>query len=78
VKREQSSLGITPYELSKLFPVILTEHNPEWKVNYIKEKELIESIIGKENIARISHFGSTSVPGLTVLTFHRKQLSGQR
>lgn len=51
-------------ELGKLFPIIITEHNPEWKKLYESEKTAIENVVGKESIARISHYGSTAVPNL--------------
>ena len=56
--------GVTPEMRTKLFPVILVEHNPRWFDNYLIEKAFIERILGKENIVRISHYGSTAVPGL--------------
>ena len=56
--------NVTPEMRTKLFPIILEEHNPQWLDNYLIEKSLIERILGKENIIRISHYGSTSVPGL--------------
>lgn len=52
------------HELGKLFPIIITEHNPEWKKLYEKERTVIENAVGKSSIVRISHFGSTAVPGL--------------
>jgi GrpB-like predicted nucleotidyltransferase (UPF0157 family) len=55
---------MTKEEVLRLFPVILTEHNPEWKQTYLKEKRLIEQSIGKQNILRMSHIGSTAVPGI--------------
>jgi len=56
--------GVTPEMRTKLFPVILVEHNPQWFDNYLIEKAFIERILGRENIVRISHYGSTAVPGL--------------
>lgn len=56
--------GMSLHELGKLFPIIITEHNPEWKKLYEKERIVIESAVGKSSIVRISHFGSTAVPGL--------------
>lgn len=55
---------MTNEELWALFPIIIEEHNEIWKINYIKEKELIEKQIGKQMIKRINHYGSTSVPNL--------------
>ena len=51
-------------ELGRLFPIIISEHNPEWKDLYISEKAILEQAIGIENIVRINHYGSTSIPGL--------------
>lgn len=50
---------------ARIYPVILSEYNPAWPVWYTEEKTNLERLIGVGNIARISHFGSTSVPGLT-------------
>lgn len=51
-------------ELGQLFPIIITEHNPQWKLLYASEKAAIEQAVGQKKIARISHIGSTAVPGL--------------
>lgn len=51
-------------ELWQLFPIILKEHNPEYSSWYLEEKESLVHIVGKNNIARINHIGSTSVKGL--------------
>ena len=50
---------------ARIYPIILSEYNPAWPEWYAEEKANLEQLIGTENIARISHFGSTSVPGLT-------------
>ncbi|MFX1236443.1 MAG: GrpB family protein [Promethearchaeota archaeon] len=55
---------MTNEELGMLFPIIIVEPNPEWKSLYSKEKSLIESILGSQNIIRIEHIGSTAVPNL--------------
>ena len=55
---------ITDEERAQLFPIILEEYNPAWAEWYIEEKANLERLIGIENIVRISHYGSTSVPGL--------------
>ena len=49
---------------ARIYPVILSEYNPAWPEWYIKEKANLEQLIGTESIAQISHYGSTSVPGL--------------
>lgn len=55
---------MTNEELWKLFPIILSEHNPIWKENYLTEKIVIEQAVGMQNIVRMNHYGSTSVPNL--------------
>lgn len=49
---------------ARIYPIILSEYNPAWPEWYAEEKTNLERLIGAEYIARISHFGSTSVPGL--------------
>lgn len=51
-------------ELWQLFPIILKEHNPEYKNWYLEEKNNLESILISEYIERINHIGSTAVPRL--------------
>jgi GrpB-like predicted nucleotidyltransferase (UPF0157 family) len=55
---------MTKEEMLRLFPVILCEHKPEWRDTYLQEKKLIERSVGKQNIVRMSHIGSTAVPGI--------------
>lgn len=47
-----------------MFPIILCEHNPVWKENYLKEKTVLEQAIGIRNIVRMNHYGSTAIPNL--------------
>ena len=54
---------MTLEELWELFPIILKEHNPLYKVWYAEEKENIEKILGNK-ITRINHIGSSAVKGL--------------
>ncbi len=54
---------VTAARLSELFPVLLEEHNPLWTDYYLGEKANLESVFGS-NLVRISHIGSSSVPGL--------------
>jgi GrpB-like predicted nucleotidyltransferase (UPF0157 family) len=61
---EKRLSDMTNEELWRLFPIILSEHDPAWPGKYIGERQNIERIAGNENIARVSHIGSTSVPGL--------------
>ena len=56
---------ITDEERARLFPIILSEYNPDWPRWYAEESEKLRCLIGEEHIVRISHIGSTAVPGLT-------------
>jgi GrpB-like predicted nucleotidyltransferase (UPF0157 family) len=51
-------------ELWKLFPIILKEHNPEYKIWYEEEKDKLKAILKEYDIYRTNHIGSTSVEGL--------------
>jgi GrpB-like predicted nucleotidyltransferase (UPF0157 family) len=51
-------------ELGKLFPIIISEPNPDWKKIFQAEKKEIEKGLGLKNIIRIEHIGSTAVPNL--------------
>lgn len=55
---------MTLEELWKLFPIILKEHNREYKNWYEIEKESLINCINKKNILRINHIGSSAVEGL--------------
>lgn len=55
---------MTNDELFRLFPIVISGHDPIWRENYLVEKSVIEKNIGIDNIVRISHYGSTAVPGL--------------
>lgn len=54
---------MTLEELWQLFPIILKEHNPEYKDWYdIEKRKLLSNF--SEIILRINHIGSTAVEGL--------------
>ncbi len=55
---------MTNEELWALFPIVLREHNPIWIKNYFSEKQVLEKTIGRKNIIRMNHIGSTVIPGL--------------
>ncbi|HOJ79068.1 MAG TPA: GrpB family protein [Bacillota bacterium] len=55
---------MTREELGKLFPIIISEPNPDWVSFYLTEKELILATIGPPNIVRIHHIGSTAIPNI--------------
>lgn len=59
----QDFTDVTAGDIARLFPVILETHNPEWIDYYRSEKEFLKSVFG-DLILRISHIGSSSVPGL--------------
>ena len=55
---------LTNEALWALFPIILVPHDPVWTERHAQERERIISVVRPENIVRISHIGSTAVPGL--------------
>jgi GrpB-like predicted nucleotidyltransferase (UPF0157 family) len=56
---------MTPEELGQLFPVAIVDYNQDWPKLYLKEKQKIINTVSPENISRMEHIGSTSVPGLS-------------
>ena len=62
MKRSLHSMSV--HELGRLFPVLLEESNPSWPELYAYERRRIEGSLGSGRILRITHIGSTSVPGL--------------
>ncbi len=59
----QDFSNVTKKMLSELFPVLLESHNPAWIDYFLVERDFLNSIFG-DKILRISHIGSSSVPGL--------------
>lgn len=55
---------MSPRELGALFPIVLAEYDPAWPARYAAEAALIETALGPGMLARISHIGSTAVPGM--------------
>ena len=55
---------MTLEELWELFPIILKEHNPQYKNWYDDEKYNILTAVKCEDIIRINHIGSSAVAGL--------------
>lgn len=55
---------MTLEELWELFPIILKEHNPQYKDWYEIERSSILMNIKADNILRINHIGSTVIRGL--------------
>ena len=51
-------------ELWRLFPIILSGSREEWAGLYRRERDLLAEAVDRTHIARISHIGSTAVPGL--------------
>lgn len=55
---------MTLEELWELFPIILKEHNSNYKDWYELEKEELLKCIDRRTIRRINHIGSSAVEGL--------------
>jgi len=51
-------------ELSQLFPIIISDPDPNWIALFNEEKMMIINSLGVQNIISIEHIGSTSVPNL--------------
>lgn len=51
-------------ELSQLFPIIISEPDPDWPGMFNEEESNIKKALGKQNIVRIEHIGSTAVSNL--------------
>lgn len=62
MKKQLSEMSLE--ELWELFPIILKEHNPQYKDWYEIEKQKILKSIKSENIVRINHIGSSAIEGL--------------
>ena len=56
---------LTKEEIGRLFPIEISQYDPNWPELYRQERELIENNIAPNLFSRIEHFGSTSVPGLS-------------
>lgn len=55
---------LTTGELGQLFPIFLTDYDPEWVESYLREKLIIIRTMDSGQIVSIEHIGSTSIPGL--------------
>lgn len=55
---------MTNEELGILFPIIISESNPDWIRLFQIEKIEIEKMLGKNNIISVEHIGSTAIPKL--------------
>ncbi|MDL2274062.1 GrpB family protein [Oscillospiraceae bacterium OttesenSCG-928-G22] len=61
----QKSLDdMTNEELWALFPIVLSESDPMYPDLFRLEASLLRDAIGFRSVARLSHIGSTAVPGL--------------
>lgn len=54
---------MTREELWQLFPIQLSDHNPDWPLWYEEERARLSAILG-DGVAGIDHIGSTYVKGL--------------
>ena len=60
---EKRVTDLTKEEIAKMFPVKLSSYDAEWKEIYKKERDRLLSTLNDE-ILRIEHFGSTSIPDM--------------
>ena len=52
---------LTKEDWNTLFPIELTDYNPNWKTIFEEEKQRIISKIGNQIILKIEHFGSSAI-----------------
>lgn len=62
MSKELSEMSLE--ELWRLFPIILTEHDPRWRDWYGEEAARLRAVLPVDEAARISHIGSTAVAGI--------------
>lgn len=62
-KRKYVFSQLSLKRLWQLFPIELSEPNPDWLAWYEEEAHELADLLGDE-VVRMSHIGSTSVPGL--------------
>ena len=55
---------MTLEEMWRLFPIVLKNYNPEYPHWYEQEKNKLLDIVKEGSVIRISHIGSTAVPGI--------------
>lgn len=55
---------MTTEELWELFPIVLVPHDTKWKTYYAEICSVFELTLAESPIERISHIGSTAVPGI--------------
>lgn len=64
MEKEQKQLAdMTLSELWQLFPIVLSEHDSRWATYFSEESRALRHAFGL-SVVRISHIGSTAVPGL--------------
>ena len=51
-------------ELWQLFPIVLTEHRTQWDDWYAGEARRLRALLPASRIVRLSHIGSTAIPGI--------------
>lgn len=51
-------------ELWRLFPIFLVAPKAQWETNYQEMAMRLEQILGDLPLVRISHIGSTAIPGI--------------
>jgi GrpB-like predicted nucleotidyltransferase (UPF0157 family) len=63
--KKKAFSDLSKEEIGSLFPIEISQYDPDWPKLYEQERQLIEKNINPALFCRIEHFGSTSVPGLS-------------
>ncbi len=61
---KKSLSEMTLAELWQLFPIILAPHDPNWATFYAQERQRLVPLLPMDQIARMSHIGSTAIPAI--------------
>lgn len=64
IEKSKKLSDMSNEELWALFPIVIREYNEDYPSWYAEEETVLTGLIGKSRIERISHIGSTAVPGL--------------
>lgn len=64
MNKEKELSDMSLEELWQLFPIFLVTYNERWTINYNEIEIFLKSILSGCPVERISHIGSTAIPGI--------------
>ena len=60
---QQEIDNLTPEEIGRRFPIILTKPDSNWTQLFEKEKDTLSTLLGRY-AKKIEHIGSTAIPNI--------------